>query len=124
MRVLIVEPEKVPYEKEIETTLEAMQSIVGGAIQAVYPFEEPVALICNDEGKLLGLPLNRALRLPGERQPYDVIAGTFFLCGAPADYDTFASLTDAEVLRFRERFRVPELFVRIGKSLCCIPMET
>lgn len=40
-----------------------MQEIVGGTIQVLYPFAEPVALVCNDEGKLLGLPLNRALRV-------------------------------------------------------------
>ena len=59
MRVLLVEPGKEPRVCELPDTLEAMQKAVGGAIQAVYPFAEPVALICNDEGKLAGLPLNR-----------------------------------------------------------------
>ena len=62
MRVLIVEPGKAPREAVIAHTLEAMQAVVGGPIQAVYPFEEPVALICNDESKSLGLPWNRMLR--------------------------------------------------------------
>jgi len=62
MRVLIVEPGKAPREVVIAHTLEAMQAVVGGPIQAVYPFEEPVALICNDESKSLGLPWNRMLR--------------------------------------------------------------
>lgn len=48
MRILLVEPEKVPQPTEIGDSLEAMQAVVGGAIQAVYPFEEPVALICNE----------------------------------------------------------------------------
>ena len=61
MQVVIVEPEKKPFVQNIDDTLTSMQHIVGGTIQAVYPFEEPVALICNDEGKLLNLPLNRAL---------------------------------------------------------------
>ena len=64
MQVVIVEPEKKPFVQNIDDTLTSMQQIVGGTIQAVYPFEEPVALICNDEGKLLNLPLNRALRGP------------------------------------------------------------
>ena len=59
MQVVIVEPEKKPVVQNIDDTLTSMQQIVGGTIQAVYPFEEPVALICNDEGKLLNLPLNR-----------------------------------------------------------------
>lgn len=47
MQVVIVEPEKKPFVQNIDDTLTSMQQIVGGTIQAVYPFEEPVALICN-----------------------------------------------------------------------------
>ena len=49
MKVLIVEPSKEPYVKEINSSLESMQSVVGGLIQAIYPFDHPVALICNKE---------------------------------------------------------------------------
>ncbi len=62
MRVLVVEPERRPELREINGSLEAMQEIVGGLIQAVYPFDEPVALVCNEEGKLMNLPANRGLR--------------------------------------------------------------
>ena len=58
MKVLMVEPGKSPYAAEIESGLKSLQAAVGGDIQAVYPYEDPVALICNDEGKLMGLPLN------------------------------------------------------------------
>ena len=51
MKVLVVEPNRVPYMAEIKNSLDEMQKIVGGLIQAVYPFDSPVALICNDEGK-------------------------------------------------------------------------
>ncbi len=63
MRVLVVEPERRPEAKEINDSLEAMQSIVGGLIQPIYPFEDSVALVCNDEGKLLDLPAYRGLRV-------------------------------------------------------------
>lgn len=63
MKVLAVEPGKVPYETEIEGGLESLQQAVGGSIEAVYPYEDPVAVICNEEGKLIGLPTNRALML-------------------------------------------------------------
>ena len=95
MQVVIVEPEKKPVMQNIDDTLTSMQQIVGGTIQAVYPFEEPVALICNDEGKLLNLPLNRALR-DSNGAIYDIVAGTFFLCAAPVDSDRFESLTDEQ----------------------------
>ena len=64
MTILTIAPNKKPVVQEIDGRLETMQSLVGGIIQAVYPFEEPVAVICNDEGKLLGLPPNRVLRHP------------------------------------------------------------
>ena len=60
--VLIVEPGKEPYVKEIDSGLESLQHEVGGYIEAIYPYEDPIALVCNEEGKLEGLPLNRALR--------------------------------------------------------------
>ena len=62
MKVLVIKPENKPQVQEIDGTLESMQSLVGGTIQAIYPFEDQVALICNDEGKLLHLQMNRALR--------------------------------------------------------------
>lgn len=46
---------------EIEDTLEAMQSIVDGDIEEYMPFSDEVAIICNEEGKVNGLPLNRAI---------------------------------------------------------------
>lgn len=62
MRILVVEPSKKPEVQEIDGTLSAMQKLVGGPIQAIYPFGDPVALVANDKGKLLGLPMNRAFR--------------------------------------------------------------
>ena len=60
--ILIVEPEKEPYVKEIASGLESLQHEVSGYIEAIYPYKDPAALVCNEEGKLESLPLNRALR--------------------------------------------------------------
>ena len=62
MLVLMIEPGEAPRRLELSHSLEEMQKAVGGFIQILYPFEDPVALVCNEEGKLLGLPANRALR--------------------------------------------------------------
>ena len=63
MRVVMVEVGRNACEMELEDSLASMQHAVGGLIQAVYePGGRNAALICNEEGKLLGLPLNRALR--------------------------------------------------------------
>lgn len=64
MKVLLVEPNADPRIIEIDGSLAAMQSLVGGLIETVYPFSDLVALICNDEGKLAGLPQNRPLKHP------------------------------------------------------------
>ena len=60
MKVLIVKPGYAPYEAEING-LHEMQAIVGGLIQAIYPFEDKVAVVCNDEGIFLGMPFNRSV---------------------------------------------------------------
>ena len=120
MRVIVVEPKKKPTAQDIGSDLESMQKIVGGSIQAVYPFDEPVALICNEEGKLLNLPLNRALR-DDVGNVYDIISGTFFLCAAPPDSDRFAGLTDQQVKTFMERFDMPEMFLNVGSELFVLP---
>ena len=97
MKVLIVEPLTEPYVKEIDPSLESMQSIVGGLIQAIYPFEDSeAAVVCNEEGKLMRLPLNRAL-FDKAGNIVDIIAGTFFICSAPADSENFESLTDEQI---------------------------
>ena len=61
IKVLLVEPEKYPKEIVIDDTLEAMQEVVGGDIEEYMPFDDDVAIICNEEGKMRGLPLNRAV---------------------------------------------------------------
>ena len=120
MQVVVVEPKKKPIMRDIDAGLESMQKIVGGSIQAIYPFEEPVALIANEEGKLLNLPLNRALR-DDEGNVYDIIYGTFFLCAAPLDSDHFAGLTDQQVKTYMERFAMPEMFLDVGGDLFVLP---
>ena len=120
MQVVIVEPEKKPVVQNIDDTLTSMQQIVGGTIQAVYPFEEPVALICNDEGKLLNLPLNRALR-DSNGAIYDIVVGTFFLCTAPVDSDRFESLTDEQSQTCLERFAMPERFIMVNGDIVVLP---
>ena len=120
MRVLKIEPGKKPEAVEIGSGLEEMQQVVGGHIQVLYPFDDPVALVCNEEGKLLGLPFNRALR-DDEGKVYDIISGVFFLCAAPPDSDRFAGLTDQQVKTYMERFDVPEMFLSVDGDLFVLP---
>ena len=122
MCVLIVEPKRRPEVKEINGSLKSMQEVVGGLIQALYPFDEPVALVCNDEGKLMNLPANRGLR-DKNGQIYDIVVGTFFICGAPGDSDHFTSLTLEQIERYRKRFHAPEMFLGMDGQIVCLPLE-
>ena len=117
--VLIVEPGKAPYAKEIDSGLESLQHEVGGYIQAVYPFEEPVAIVCNEEAKLEGLPLNRALR-DEDGDIYDIVAGTFMVVGLTDD--SFGSLTPELMQQFTDHFKTPEQFAKLGDKIVAIPM--
>ena len=120
MTVLVVEPELPPYVKEIGDSLHSLQTEVGGHIEAIYPFDDPVAIICNEEGKLLGLPLNRALR-DEDHHVYDVIAGTFLVAGLGAE--DFCSLNEEQIKKYSEHFQTPELFLRLNGRMLVIPAE-
>jgi len=118
--VLVVEPLMEPYVKEIDSGLKSLQKEVGGYIQAVYPFEEPVAIICNEEGKLNGEPLNRALR-DEDGHVYDIVAGTFLIAGLSED--NFCSLSQAHIEQFTQEFKAPEMFARANGRILVLPMN-
>ncbi|MGM9669481.1 MAG: DUF3846 domain-containing protein [Faecousia sp.] len=100
MRVLYVEPGKVPYETEIPNCLEAGQQAVKGLIDLVY-LGHGAILVCNDEGKLIGMDGNRVL------DNGTIIAGPFFITGDGGE--NFCSLSDAQTEYFTQRFQEPEV---------------
>lgn len=105
MNVLVVEPDFAPYEKEING-LSQMQETVGGLIQAIYPFEEEVAVVCNDEGILLGMPFNRSME-----GGYGGVFGPFFVCGLGEE--DFCSLTPEQVETYKKKFHRAEILLGI-----------
>lgn len=115
--ILVVEPCKRPYVKTIPHTLDELQRVVGGAIEAIYPFFDNVALICNEEGKLNGLELNRALR-DEDDHIYDIIAGTFFIVGLSED--DFESLSVEMIQKYSEYYARPEIFFNNDGKIVCI----
>lgn len=118
--VLVVEPGKEPYEKDISPGLASLQHEVGGHIQAVYPHDDPVAIICDEEGKRKGSPLNRALR-DEDGHIYDVLAGTFLITGLAEE--TFSSLGEDLMQKYKEHYKMPEMFLRVDGRLVVLPME-
>lgn len=117
MKVLVIEPMKKPVVREIESGYESLKSIVGGYIEAVYPFEDKVGIICNEEGKLLGLPLNRALYNDGGI--YDILSGTIIVAGLGED--DFCSLPDELIEKYMDRFYCGEEFAKINGQIIAIP---
>lgn len=92
---------------------------MGGDIEAVYPFNEEVALVVNEEGKINGSELNRALR-DDNGQIYDIIAGDFLVVGLGEE--DFASLSPELMEQFEKAFHQPEMFVRMGHSIMALPL--
>lgn len=113
MKILICEPHKRPYVKDIEHTLENLQEIVGGYIQALYPFDDDVAIVANEEGLLIGLEPNRAV------ERYGIIFGTFFICGLTED--DFTGLTPQQIAHYELLYRAPEMFIRTTNGIVAIP---
>ena len=99
IRVLVAEPGKPCQAREVEDELQTLQALVGGNIEAVTSIEKGIAIVCNREGKLLGLPSNRPLLDPSG-QSDDILHGTFFITGVQGE--SFASLTDEQIGRYKE----------------------
>ena len=117
MTVLAVLPGKEPERRELDGSLESMQKFVGGTIQAVCPFSDPVAVVCHDEGKLMGLEHNRALR-DDSGNIYDILCGPFFICGLGEE--DFTSLPEDLLQKYAKLFQHPELFLRVGNQLMVV----
>ena len=98
IKSLLVEPYELPELIEIDNTLEAKQKIVGGYIEIIYlQNDNDVLLICNEEGKINGLKLNRDIG-------YDIIAGPFLVVGNDYENDGFKSLTEEQIIKHKIRF--------------------
>lgn len=93
---------------------------MGGYIQAVYPHDDPVAVICDEEGKLKGSPLNRALR-DEDGHIYDVLAGTFLITGLGEE--SFSSLNKDLMQKYKEHYKTPEMFYRMDGKLVVLPLD-
>ena len=120
MKVIVLEPRKEAYVKEVENSLSGMQEVVGGYIQGIYPFVEEICLVVNEEGKINGLPLNRAL-FDESGKVYDIIAGTAFICGCSED--SFDSLTEEYQEKFLAMFKHPETFLSVNGEIVAIPIS-
>ena len=111
LRMLLVMPGLEPKEATVEDSVEALQRLVGGTFQIIYPWDDSACLICNDEGKLNGMPPNRMVRtglmpVDGIRRSFlaaaDIIHGPFLVSGFSGD--DLDSLTDLQMEGYRKMF--------------------
>ncbi|MFI3201128.1 MAG: DUF3846 domain-containing protein [Eubacteriales bacterium] len=109
--VLLVEPMKPPKEFQVADTLEALQGMVNGYIETVNMNDDPVVLICNEEGKMNGSTLNRAI-YDKQGEIVDVIAGSFLIVGSGDE--NFESLSQAMKEKYAKEFETPEKFFKLA----------
>lgn len=119
MDVLLVRPNMYPQAVQIGCELNDLRKAVGGDIEATYPFEDSVALIMDEEGKMVGKDLNRALR-DEDGNMYDIVAGDFLVVGLGEE--DFTSLSPELMKKYEEHFHQPEMFVRLGRSIMAMPL--
>lgn len=103
IKVVMVEPLKCPTTTTISNDLESLQKAVGGLIEFV-DIEENICILCNEEGKLIGLEGNRRLN-------NDIIVGTFYVCGVN-DNGELISLTSAQMDKYLRYFWEPQTFTQ------------
>ena len=118
IRVIVCRPGEKAMIEEIDDSLEAMQSVVEGLIEEYQPFHDDkdprvddVAIFCNEEGKINGMPRSRAI-IDEDGHLLDIIAGPFFICYAPIASETIHSLPADLEQRFMEKYELPEHFFR------------
>ena len=95
MKVLIVEPGRVPYEADVPNELKALHEIVGGYIEIVQPFQDKIALVCDEEGKLKGYAANRSIGV-------DMIVGTCVLTGYDEEEGELTDLPDEMIRKYKK----------------------
>ena len=116
INVLLIEPGKYPKQIEIEDTLEAMQETVDGYIEEYMPFDDEVAIVCNEEGKMNGAELNRAI-YSNDKGILDIIAGKFFIAYTPIESESFLSMPKDLMKKYEDKFRYPERFYQTDKGI-------
>ena len=120
IRVIVCKPNKMAEEKIITNKLECLQKEVDGYIE-VLNITDDICLVCNEEGKIMNLPLNRAVR-DYRNNIVDIVAGDFFICGQTEDGE-FRSLTDDEFKEYYQKFECPENVLKLNGELYSIPFD-
>lgn len=116
LEVLYVRPNKTAEFVEIDNDLASIQNLVDGYIEEYMPFDDEVAVICNEEGKMKNLDLNRGI-YDKNGKLLDIICGSFFLCYAPIESEKFLPLPANLRAKYEKMFKEPERFFLSEKGI-------
>ena len=121
--VLLVEPGKYPRMVEIDRGLESLQEQVEGDIEQYSPFYDEVSIVCNEEGKMRGMTLNRAIYDEDSHQMVDIIAGKFLVVYAPSGSEHYQSLPPELADKYAKKFKQPERFFKMNGEIIAVPFD-
>lgn len=119
IKALMVAPNESPKVVTLKTDLDSLQKAVsiGAGYQGlieIISLDDGVCLLCNEEGKLIGLEGNRRIN-------NDIIAGVFYIVGESCDGE-LTSLTEDQLRIYAERFRQPEHYSKevVERCVCAV----
>ena len=109
IRVVLVEPGQEAQLADVDPSLEGLYSAIKtDLIEAAYPFEE------DSEACIV-------LRMDGDGEIYDIVAGTFIVCGCGGE--NFGSLTEEQQKKYLELYRWPERFFRADGEIQAVQIK-
>lgn len=115
MKILLFEPYRRPRMTEIPNTLRSMQETVGGDVQDIYPWDDPVALVCDDEGLINDSEFNRYIH------PDIFIFGNFFLCGVGEE--GFTDLPKDLAEKYEGMLRDPQILIKTQEGITAMRVD-
>ncbi len=120
LTALLINPQEQPKEIECNNTTKTLQGLVKGSIEVLPSADNDVLFIMNEEGKLHGLPKNRAI-YDTNGELADIILGSFLVVGS--NEDEFCSLTPAQIEKYSKHFEKPEKFTKLAGEIVVQKIE-
>lgn len=112
---IFIKPKCLPEKITIENKLSTYQKLVNGYIEC-FDLPNEITIICNLEGKINGLDLNRSIK-DEEGKTIDIIAGNMVIVGIDYEEGEFISLAEKQIENITEQFFHPEIFFKFNDEL-------
>lgn len=106
---IYVSPNQAPAVVQVESSELGFQSLLHGPVEEIFPYFEEVMLLCGAKAKIQKLPPNRVLYDDNDEY-IDIVAGDFYLVGAPFTAQNYVSLTKEQIEKYLAKYQVPDNF--------------